>query len=156
MKKYWLFTFLIFAFIADIIAQPRIADVRKKKNKIHIEKVEYLSAKLQLTEKKETKFRKLYNEQFAKLKELHKKEKELRKKLHQLDILKEDEIQKIADKIVKLRTRKTLLKEEYHHKFKKILTAREQVLLHQAEREFRKLLFKKIKNKPHPPPQHKQ
>ncbi|MCK5822611.1 MAG: hypothetical protein KAG95_01310 [Bacteroidales bacterium] len=119
-----------------------------RRERIKIQKIAFITSKLQLTPEEAQQFWPVYNEFDNKIENLNKeKNKELRNYVLNKDNISDSESVKVADDFIQYGIKLANLKQEYHLQFKKILTAKKVVSLYMAEGQFKQYLIKQIRNK---------
>ncbi|RTL57099.1 MAG: hypothetical protein EKK37_13690 [Sphingobacteriales bacterium] len=128
MKKYLLITFLFIAAFTQLKAQQ---DDPEENAKIEALKIAFISKKLDLSPEEAQRFWPVYNQYFKEMRQLIKDQKESDKD----DVL--DKEQKVID-----------LRKRYRDQFIKIVGQQRMNKLFNAERDFRRILINRIKNRP--------
>lgn len=123
MKKYLLFFLMIFGSTSFLIAQNGNG---QRGEKIQALKIAFLTQKLKLTSAEAEKFWPVYNEYEQEV-------KGIRAEKTDDDVLENE--QKLLD-----------IKKKYKPKFEKILNSEKVITLYNAEKEFRNVLIKRLKN----------
>lgn len=65
------------------------------------------------------------------------------------DNLSEKELARISDRIADLKVEKAKLERDYHYKFKKVLSIKQVLDLYMADKDFQKMLLRRIKGDRH-------
>lgn len=114
--------------------------------KIEAKKISYITQQLELSPDEAQLFWPLYNEMKNKKEVFHKEFRQLFKNLKRgSENLSEDESIKISDRMADLKVEKAKMEREYHYKFKKVLSAKQILDLHLAEKQFQGMLLRRIK-----------
>jgi len=131
-------------FVLEIQAQNR--PVRKAiREKIEARHTAFITEKLNLTPEEARDFWPVYNEFAAKRKEINKQIQQIRQKAKDgLDGLSEQEIKEISGSEINFEQRQLDLKKEYHARFKTILSPKQLAQLYEADRQFKKILLKRL------------
>ena len=142
---------MLVAFCSAAFAQQKdTTNFAKKKELIEAQKVAYITQKLELTSAEAQAFWPVYNEYGSKKETILNANRENRKKVKDLETLTDKEAQAIL--VAQFATDEKLLslKKEYFAKFEKVLPVKKVVKLEMAERDFKKVLLKMVKNQGHP------
>lgn len=124
----------------------RNAEQKQQREKVEALKKEYLTKELSLTEVEADKFWPLYNELDKKLKELHKKEREIGRELKDnFENLTDADLKAKTDAIFSSETTAIQLKKEYLQKYATVLGQKRATKVLHLEREFKKELMKRMK-----------
>lgn len=114
--------------------------------KIEAQKISFITQQLDLSPEEAQQFWPLYNEMKNKKEAFQKEFRQLFKSLKQgSENLLEDELIKISDRMADLKVDKAKMEREYHYKFKKVLSAKQILDLHLAEKQFQGMLLRRIK-----------
>lgn len=118
---------------------------KEKRAKIKVLKIGYLTERLSLTSEEAAEFWPAYND-------FQKKRKELRKefkveKSQNVEAMSDAEVEKIVEGQRKKREQMFLLENDFHAKVKGILPIKKVYLLGKAEREFKKVLIRRMQKK---------
>ncbi len=120
----------------------------EKKQRIDSQKITYFSTQLELSPEEAQTFWPLYNEYQKKYEDLinqHQEKYNIDPK--DFDELTEEEAEKYIDSQINLSKKLTDLRARYHKQYKKILSAKQVLKLYEAEKEFKKILILKAKEK---------
>ena len=128
MKKYLL---ILFLFTADVTRLNAQDDDPKENAKIEALKIAFISKKLELTPDEAQKFWPVYNQYFKEMRQALKDRKDDEKG----DII--DDEQKVID-----------IRKKYREQFIKVIGQPRMNRLFHAERDFRRILINRIKNRP--------
>jgi len=145
MKTLFLTTLLLSFTYANLFSQG-CNDQCKKKEQIKVQKVAFITEKLQLTVEEAQQFWPLYNEmnkksddvdlQIKNIVQNYKKNKET---------INASELESMTDKMMDLEASSAKLDQDYYLKFKKILTVKKIMELRLAERQFKHELLQQLK-----------
>ena len=114
--------------------------------KIEAQKISFITQQVELSPEEAQKFWPLYNEMNKKKDAFHLEFRQLIRSLKgDSKNLSEDELIKISDRMAELKVEKAKMEREYHYKFKKVLSARQILDLHLAEKQFQGMLLRRIK-----------
>ncbi|HJM16131.1 MAG TPA: hypothetical protein QF851_01615 [Flavobacteriales bacterium] len=118
----------------------------KKREKIEIQKVAFITTQLDLTTEEAQVFWPVYNEFSDAMLEIYNQRKDNNKEYKKnIDDLSDGEIEKIVSSNFDLIQKELDIKKKYHLKFKKILSIRKVAHLYHAEKEFKRELLQRIK-----------
>lgn len=119
----------------------------EKKEKLKAMKVAFITEKLDLSSDEAQKFWPVYNEYDKAREELMKNRKGLMKCVKDdSKVLSDKEAEELADNFIKHETDEAKLMQDYHAKFKKVLSPQKLIKLYQAERQFKNHLLKQLGN----------
>ncbi|MFD2247230.1 Spy/CpxP family protein refolding chaperone [Pontibacter ruber] len=140
MKPY---LFLLTLFCA-VILSATAAFAQDRRENVEAAKVAFLTDKMALTSEQSQKFWPIYNEYEAKRRELV---KAYRGGYRQdVDELSEQEAKARIDSMFAVRERELDLEKEYVARYNRVITAKQLILLYRGEREFTKMLLKRLDN----------
>ena len=114
----------------------------KKREKIEVQKIAFITKQLDLTPEEAQKFWPVYNQFSDARKQLHEQHKENRK---DIDNLSDSEIEKLIDNHIIIDQKELDLKKKYHAEFKKVLSNKKIAKLYHAEMMFKAELLKRLK-----------
>ena len=114
----------------------------KKREKIEVQKIAFITKQLDLTPEEAQKFWPVYNQFSDARKQLREQHKENRK---DIDNLSDSEIEKLIDNHIILDQKELDLKKKYHTEFKKVLSNKKVAKLYHAEHMFNKDLLRRLK-----------
>ncbi len=124
---------------------------KEKKEKIKAQKIAFISDKLDLSPRTAQLFWPVYNEAEAQ------KEKEMKAYRNNYDIrnidldkLSEEELSKMVDSFMNHRQRLNEIDKIYHLKYKDVLSSKQLILLYEAEKQFRFVLLKQVRERQKP------
>lgn len=116
-----------------------------KKGKVESMRIGFLTQKLDLTPEEAQKFWPVHNEFKKKREELHKINKEEKKKVKEdNDELSDKQIETMVDDEMVFRQKNLDLEKEYHSKFKSVLPIKKVAKLYRAEEQFSHHLLEQI------------
>lgn len=150
--------FVTMIFGSYTIAQPGPDRLHKeKKEKIKAQKVAFITNKLNLSPEKAQLFWPVYNEAEA---SMEKEMKDFRENYDirniDLDELSEDELIAVADNYIIHRQKMNDIGKVYHTKFKSVLSPKQLILLYYAEKQFKLVLLKQIRDHQRQAPSHRR
>ncbi len=144
-------TFLSMLFLCTCtIAFSQVGNKRKEvKEKIESQKIAFITKELNLTSTEAQQFWPIYNEYSDKNEELLKSmgRKNIENKSIDVNEITDKEAIDIADEQIVLAQKLLDLRKKYHLEFKKVLPPKKLLKLYIAEREFKKILLKEIKDR---------
>lgn len=146
MKHYSLLLLLFCAF-AFSTTTAFAQDRNKHERREHVEaaKTAFLTDKMGLTPEQSQKFWPIYNEYEAKRRELVKGYRiDFRQNI---DELTDQEVEARVAKIFDLKEKELALDKVYAEKYQKVISVKQLVKLYRGEREFTKLLLRRLDNK---------
>lgn len=147
MKKIQ-FIIPIFAFLLSATVTSQHKGV---KNKIKEYKISHITKKLNLTEKEAQQFWPIYNSHEAAVDKLRKEESSSLRKLiadgNNIDNVSESEAKQIMTSIQSIKSKMHSMHQEYFKKLKKVLSYKKILKLQVAEREFKRILFEKMRKR---------
>ena len=114
----------------------------KKRERIEVQKIAFITKQLDLTPKEAQKFWPVYNQFSDARKQLHKQHKENRK---DIDNLSDSEIEQVIDNHIILDQKELDIKKKYHAEFKKVLSNKKIAKLYHSEDQFKRELLKRIR-----------
>ena len=136
------FKILIIAMLCPFFMFAQYHKMDKKREKIEVQKIAFITKQLDFTPEEAQKFWPVYN-QFSEAKEqLYEQSRKNRK---DIDDLSESEIEKLIDNHIILDQKKLDQKKKYHAEFKKILSNKKIAKLYHTEQMFKKDLLKRLK-----------
>jgi len=114
--------------------------------KIDAQKISYITQQLEISPEEAQLFWPLYNELKKKKDLLNDEQRQLMKSIKRdSENLTDKEISKISDKLVEIRVSKAQLESDYHYKFKKVLSPKQVMRLHLAEKQFQGMLLRRLR-----------
>lgn len=128
-------------------AQPGTAagpGTGRRFERIEAARVAFLTNRLNLTTEQAQKFWPIYNEYDAKRRGLRKR---INGRQKELATLADNQLQPAIDDFFAARQEELNLDKEYAAKFQKVISLRQTILLYRSEREFTKLLLRKIEER---------
>ncbi|WP_241738987.1 Spy/CpxP family protein refolding chaperone [Pontibacter beigongshangensis] len=143
---------LLLLFICCLATGTAMAQTDKEKSRrenVESAKVAFLTDKMALTPDQAQKFWPIYHEFETKRREIYAAHKgSYRKKI---DELSDPEVKAMLDGIFVLKQKELNLEQEYAAKYQRIISPRQLAQLYRGEREFTKMLLRKLDHKPHNP-----
>ena len=135
--------------MAQPSGKPSQEQREKRKAKMKEMKKAFIKAELNLTEKEEKVFWPIYDEYENKRDELRKEHRLLRKQFRgkSLDELSESEAEEMLTKEMEFREKRLALDKDFEQELKSSLSAKKIILLHKAERKFKKQLLDRMKGR---------
>ena len=114
--------------------------------KFEAQKISYITQQLDISPEKAQLFWPLYNEMKNKKDAFHQEFRQLFIQMKKdSDKLSEKELAQISDRIADLQVEKATMERDYHYKFKKVLSAKQILNLYVADKEFQRMLLRRIK-----------
>ena len=114
--------------------------------RIEAQKISYITQQLELSPDEAQRFWPFYNEMSKNKNAFHLELRQLIRSLNgDSDNLSEDELIKISDRMADLKVEKAKMERTYHYKFKKVISAKQILDLHLAEKQFQGMLLRRIK-----------
>ena len=139
MKRYLL---LLFFCALSFAGTTALAQERQSKERVEAAKIAFLTDKMELTSEQAQKFWPLYNEYESKRRELIKSYRSGYKQ--NADELTEQEAKARIDMMFTTREKELALEQEYAAKYARIISNKQLVKLYRGERDFTKLLLKRL------------
>tara|TARA_Y100000746_G_scaffold177348_1_gene154926 strand:+ start:111 stop:647 length:537 start_codon:yes stop_codon:yes gene_type:complete len=135
--------------LAQPAGKPSQEQREKRKAKMKEMKKAFIKTELELTEEEEEVFWPIYDEFENKRDELRKEHKSLRKQFKgkSLDELSEAEAEEMLSKEMEFREKRLALDKDFEQELKNSLSAKKIILLHKAERKFKKQLLDRMKGR---------
>ena len=135
----------IFIFQLTILSAFSQNNQADRKEKLKAMKVAFITEKLDLSSDEAQKFWPVYNEYDKAREELMKDRKSLMKSCKdESAVLSDKEAEELADNFIKHEMDEAKLMQDYHAKFKKVLSPKKLIKLYQAERQFKNHLLKQL------------
>lgn len=129
----------------------RIEKQNEKKENIELQKIAFITKKLNLNPEEAQKFWPVYNQFQDKVQELHEnRRKELMEAKGKINELSDKEITELVDNEIISRQKEVDLLKEYLAKFKAILPIKKIAKLYEAEEQFKRFLLRSLNDKQHP------
>lgn len=142
MKRY---TLILITACAILFSNKAASAQNNSSQDVEAAKVAYITDKIGLTAEQSQKFWPLYNEYEAKRRALI---RGYRSGYRQdVDELNEQEANARIETMFSTKEKELELEKEYAAKYQKIITAKQHIKLYRAEREFTKLLLRRLDNK---------
>ncbi len=124
----------------------------EKDDKVDKLKIAYFNAELKLTEDEQAKFWPLYNECEAKMKELRKASRDIKKYVDEnFETMSNEDAKNKLNEIFANETKEIALKKEYATKFSAVIGDKRALKLLSLEHEFKKDLLEALKDEHHGP-----
>ena len=124
----------------------------EKDDKVDKLKIAYFNAELKLTEDEQAKFWPLYNECEAKMKELRKASRDIKKYVDDnFETMSNEDAKNKLNEIFANETKEIALKKEYATKFSTVIGDKRALKLLSLEHEFKKDLLEALKDEHHGP-----
>ena len=133
---------LIIAILCPLFMLAQNHKMDKKREKIEVQKIAFITKQLDLTPEEAQKFWPVYNQFSDARKQLHEQHKKNRKNI---DDLSDSEIEQIIDNHIILDQKELDIKKKYHAEFKKVLSNKKIAKLYHSEDQFKRELLKRIK-----------
>ena len=146
MKRFLIITILLISIFGTVAAQPPADDDDERGDRVEAAKVAYITSKLELNTQQAQQFWPVYNEFEAAKKKIRKQLKQLRADNMLLNG-SEDQMKADIKKMFALRQEELDLEKAYVEKFLKVITARQLAEFYRAEKEFTKMLLKRLGGK---------
>lgn len=144
MKNIVLTIVFSFAFIFFVNAQG--PHHHKNYEQLKAQKIAFITEKLQLTPEEAQQFWPVFNEYEKKQQEIMESRRGINKQCRNTEVeLSDKELSEMADKYVQSNLDEAKLLEEYHAKFKKILSPKKVLMLYHTENEFKRHLLNQIR-----------
>ena len=144
---------LMFISLGTMLAQPagKTSQEQREKRKAKMKEMKkaFIKRELDLTEEEEEVFWPIYNEYENKRDALRKEHRSLRKQFKgkSLDELSEAEAEEMLAKEMAFREKRLALDKDFEQELKTSLSAKKIILLHKAERKFKKQLLDRMKGR---------
>ena len=118
----------------------------ERRAQIHAQKVSFFTTKMELTPEEAEKFWPIYNKYEEKRMRMRQEGKAARgsKKIEEMT---ETEMTAMVDRKVEMNITKAQMEKEFVEEVKKVLPIKKVLLMHRAEREFKRQLVKNLKSK---------
>lgn len=140
---------ILFFYISTVVFS-QVGNRRKEvREKIESQKIAFITKELNLTTVEAQQFWPIYNEYSDKNEELLKSmgKKNIENRAVDIDEITDKEALDIADEQIVLAQKLLDLRKKYHLEFKKVLPPKKLLKLYMAEKEFKKVLLKEIKDR---------
>lgn len=140
---------MLFFFISTISFSQVESKRKEVKERIESQKIAFITKELSLTSAEAQQFWPIYNEFSDKNEELIKSmgKKNIENRLIDVNEITDKEALEIADEQIILAQKLLDLRKKYHLEFKKVLPPKKLLKLYIAEKEFKKLLLKEIRDR---------
>lgn len=146
MKNFTIFYLLIaiLIFSTETNAQANRKNAQQKEQ-IKAQKIAFITGQLSLTPSEAQQFWPVYNEYDAKRFKFYQTTNKTLRQINNSTNLSDNELDKLATKYLNSQLQEAQLNIDYHKKFKKVLTIEKVVKLYAAEKKFRNMLLKRIR-----------
>ena len=134
---------LILALVSTGILFAQNADKEAMKEKIEAHKIAFITEKVSLTPEEAASFWPIYNQMQEEMKSFRKKED----KRPDTENMSGEELEQMVQERFKVAQAQLDLKKDYHSKFTNVLSIEKVVTLYHAEKEFRKEMIGRLKEK---------
>ena len=150
MKKISFALIIVFLILSNYgISQEQKGKCFMEDEKIKSEKIAFISDRLNLTVKEAQDFWPVYNEFTSKMDNLFVEEHKIMRALKSpKKTLSDKELETKLDRLFAIKDERTKLENQYYQKFKQILPIQKVAAFYQTEREFRRYLLQKYKDRP--------
>ena len=149
---------ILLVITASAFGQKHKGDRKAHKERIQVMKVGYITEKLDLSTTEAQQFWPIYNEFDAKMEEIRRTLRKMRKAESAIDEMTDAAVEKMINDHNNARQKELDILYEYNLKFKTVLPIKKVAKLYKAEHGFKRELLKKLNskkgeaNKPHSPP----
>ncbi|MGQ1948439.1 hypothetical protein ACT3CD_15195 [Geofilum sp. OHC36d9] len=144
--KRCLFILPILLFTATLINAQEKCSKEEQLERINAQKVAFFTKKTGMTSGTAQKFWPVYNEYSSKKDSLYQLKKTIQHRLYEKKAtLTNQQKDESLNMIIRLKIESAETEQQYHQKFKKILSIDQIILLYEAEHEFKMRLFKQMK-----------
>jgi hypothetical protein len=148
MKKFYLVVLTVLS-LNLVKAQVPDTELNPNLEKLNAYKIAFFTKRLNLTSREAEKFWPLYNEFQDKRIAIQLERQKLNRNVNQNELnMTEKDFIETGDRLVALQVQEASLAQEYHKKFREILTPQKVIRLYQAENQYRLLLLNEIKDRP--------
>jgi hypothetical protein len=148
MKKFYLVVLTVLS-LNVVKAQGPDPEINPNLEKLNAYKIAFFTKRLNLTSREAEKFWPLYNEFQDKRIAIQLGRQKLNRNVNQNELnMTEKDFIDTGDRLIALQVQEASLAQEYHKKFREILTPQKVIRLYQAENQYRLLLLNEIKDKP--------
>ncbi|TXK49658.1 hypothetical protein FVR03_06080 [Pontibacter qinzhouensis] len=146
MKQYITLLFLFICCLAGTTAVAQTDSEKERRENVESAKIAFLTDKMALTPDQAQKFWPIYKEFETKRREIyHSNRGSSRKKVEEMT---DAEVKAMVDGIFVLKQKELNLEQEYATKYQRVISTRQLAELYRGEREFTKMLLKKLDHKP--------
>ncbi|MCC9134928.1 hypothetical protein ACFSKU_19485 [Pontibacter silvestris] len=145
MNQLTLILFLFFSTLTGLSVFAQSDSSHEKRENIASAKVAFLTDKMELSQDQSQKFWPVYNEFEAKRREIVKAYRSRHRP--DLDTMNNQEVKAMVDNYFIMREKELALEKEYAAKYQKVISVKQLVKMYRGEREFTKLLLKKLDDK---------
>lgn len=136
-----IFTFCCFLLMQLAPVGAQTQSPQHARQEMELQRVAFLTTRMELTPAEATVFWPLYNEYNQKRNELMNAQRSIKFDPANLNTMSNAELEEWADFDIRSAEQMAALRRHYHEEFKKVLPLKKVILLYQAEREFHRRLF---------------
>jgi hypothetical protein len=141
--------FMFFAAFPLILLKAQNPGINPNMEKLNAYKIAFFTRRLNLTSQEAEKFWPVYNEFQDRRNSILLDRQALNRNFNQNELnMSDKEMIEAGDKHVALQVQEAALAQEYHKKFREILSPQKVLRLYQAENQYKLLLLNEIKDKP--------
>jgi len=149
MKKWCVVAFFTAFSLIQVKAQESNPEINPNIEKLNAYKIAFFTRRMNLTSQEAEKFWPVYNEFQDKRIAIQLERQKLNRNVNQNELnMSGKELTEAADRHIALQVQEAALAQEYHKKFKELLTPQKIVRLYQAENQYKLLLLNEIKDLP--------
>ncbi len=149
MKKLSIIALLTAFSLIQAKAQESNPELNPNMEKLNAYKIAFFTRRMNLTTQEAEKFWPVYNEFQNKRGAIQLERQKLNRNINQNELnLSDKELIEAGDRFIALQVQEAALAQEYHKKFKELLTPQKIVRLYQAENQYKLLLLNEIKDRP--------
>lgn len=125
---------------------------RVKRSEIEAKKKAFILKTLNLSDEEEAKFWPVYQRYDQEMDAVRKQKRRIRHTLKNDDVLSDDEVYNLTVKLLNLEANEAEIRLKYLTLFSNVVGKGKASLVFKAEEQFKRELFKSLKNNPPPPP----
>ena len=133
-------------------AQPKNDRHKEKREKIHAQKIAFISTELELTPDEAQKFWPVYNQYEAEIEEIRKERRRYMKELRKSENLSDDRAYELFELTFESEKKESDIRLNYLKKFSEVLGKKKAANVFIAEEQFKHELLRKLKKDGRPPP----
>jgi hypothetical protein len=138
---------VIMLILMALLPVCRISAQNPNMEKLNAYKIAFFTRRLNLTPQEAEKFWPVYNEFQSKRNQIQLERQAVNRNINQNELnMSEKEMIDAGDKIIALQVQEAALAQEYHKKFREILSPVKVVRLYQAENQYRQQLLNELQN----------
>ncbi|MFT2007948.1 hypothetical protein ACMA1I_04670 [Pontibacter sp. 13R65] len=146
MKQYITLLLLFICCLAGTTAMAQTDNEKDRRENVESAKVAFLTDKMALTPDQAQKFWPVYKEFENKRREIyHSYKGSHRKKIEEMS---DQEVKTMVEDLFVMKQKELNLEQEYAAKYQRVISTRQLAQLYKGEREFTKMLLKKLDHKP--------